>query len=132
MYSARLTELLASIDARLAAANTTIGTMNTNLATLVSRSTPYTLTFEDDDNSTLACSLIREHGDTLDLDTPVTLATGATVFVGDVIEFAATGEEGYDPAVSVNDAAVELDESGKYKMTVAGNIAAACVGEEEA
>lgn len=122
MYSARLTELLASIDARLA-------TINTNLAAVALRTTPFALTFSDDDNSTLAASLIREHGDTLDLDTPVTLATGATVFVGDVIEFAATGETGYDPVVTINGAAVELDESGKYKMTVAGNTVAVCTGE---
>jgi hypothetical protein len=132
MYSARLTELLASIDARLATANTAIATMNTNLATLVSRSTPYTLTFEDDENSTLACNLVRLHGETLDLDTPVALATGVTVFVGDVIEFAATGEVGYDPVVTVGGAAVELDESGKYKLTVAGNVVAECTGEAEA
>lgn len=125
MYVARVTELLASIDARLA-------TMNTNLAAIALRTTPFTLTFEDDDNSTLAVSLIREHGDTLDLDTPVTLATGATVFADDVIEFTATGETGYGPVVTINGAAVELDESGKYKLTVAGNVVAECTGEAEA
>jgi hypothetical protein len=117
MYVARVTELLASIDARL--------------AILVSRSTPYTLTFEDDENSTLACNLVRLHGETLDLDTPVALTTGATVFAGDVIEFTATGETGYDPVVTINGAAVELDESSKYKMTVAGNTVAVCTGEAE-
>lgn len=117
MYTARLTELLEQV--------------NTNLAAIALRTTPFTLTFSDDDNSTLACTLIREHGDTLDLSGAVTLATGATVFVGDVIEFAATGEEGYDPIVTVNAVAVELDESGKYKMTVAGDVAAECTGEAE-
>lgn len=124
MSQARQTELLASIDSRLA-------TINTNLATVALRTTPFTLTFSDDDNSTLAASLIREHGDTLDLDTPVALATGATVFVGDVIEFTATGEEGYDPVVTVGGAAVDLDESGKYILTVAGNIEAVCTGEAQ-
>jgi hypothetical protein len=124
MYVARVTELLASIDARLA-------TMNTNLAAVALRTTPFTLTFSDDDNSTLAASLIREHGDTLDLTSAVTLATGATVFAGDVIEFTATGEAGYTPVVTVGGVAVELDESGKYKMTVAGNTVAVCTGEAE-
>jgi hypothetical protein len=117
MYIASITDYLKDIKALL--------------TTLVSRSTPYTLTFSDDDNTTLACSLVREHGDTLDLDTPVVLATGATVFVGDVIEFTATGEAGYDPVVTIGGAVVELDESGKYKMTVAGNVTAECTGEEE-
>ena len=117
MYTARLTELLEQV--------------NTNLSAIALRTTPFTLTFSDDDNSTLACALIREHGDTLDLASAVTLATGATVFAGDVIEFTATGEDGYDPAVTVNAAAVELDESGKYTMTVAGNVVAACVGEAQ-
>ena len=117
MYVARVTELLASIDSRL--------------AILVSRSTPFTLVFSDDDNSTLAVSLIREHGDTLDLAAAVTLATGATVFVGDVIEFTATGEAGYTPAVTVGGDAVDLDESSKYTLTVAGNIEAVCTGEAQ-
>ena len=34
-------------------------------------------------------------------------------------------------SVTVNAAAVELDESGKYTMTVAGNVVAACVGEAQ-
>lgn len=116
MYVARVTELLDSINA--------------SLATLVSRGTPYTLTFSDDANTTLACSLIREHGETLDLETPVSLATGATVFVGDKVTFTVTPESGYTGILTINGAAVELT-NGAYTMVVAGNVTAACVGEEE-
>jgi hypothetical protein len=116
MYIASITDYLKDIK--------------TLLTTLVSRSTPYTLTFSDDDNTTLACSLVREHGDTLDLDTPVVLATGATVFVGDVITFAVTPEAGYTGILEINGAAVELTE-GAYTMTVAGDVAAECTGAEE-
>lgn len=50
---------------------------------------PHTLTLTQGDNTTLTVTLTRLHGETLDLDTPVSMTSGATVFNGDVIKITA-------------------------------------------
>ncbi len=92
---------------------------------------PHVLTFSDDINTTLTASIVRLHGETLNLDTPVALSSGATVFSGDVIEFDVTAEEGYDPLLSINNEVVELDE-GSAIIIIKGETIAEAVGEEEA
>lgn len=85
---------------------------------------PHTLAFTAGDDTTLTATLIRLHGETLDLDVPVLLTTGATVFSGDVIEFEAASTDEYcDPALSINGVDVELTE-GAAVYTVAGDTAA--------
>ena len=56
---------------------------------------PHTLAFIAGNDTTLTASLVRLHGETLDLDTPILLATGAAVFSGDVIRFDATSTDEY-------------------------------------
>ncbi len=82
---------------------------------------PHTLTIAAGENTTLSASLIRLHGQTLDLETSVTLASGATVFSGDVITLAATATgDGYHPVLTINGDDVELTE-GAATFTVSGD-----------
>ena len=85
---------------------------------------PHTLAFTAGANTTLTVSLIRLHGETLDLDSPVSISSGATVFSGDVVTFDATAtEEGHHPVLTVNGEEVELSE-GSATVTIAGDTAA--------
>lgn len=92
---------------------------------------PHTLTIAAGENTTLTASLIRLHGQTLDLETPVTLTSGATVFSGDVITFAAAATvEGFHPALTINGDAVELTD-GATTFTVSGNSTASVAAVED-
>ncbi len=85
---------------------------------------PHTLEVEAGDDTTLTATLVRLHGETLDLDTPVLLTSGATVFIGDVIQFdAASTDEHCDPVLSINGEEVALDE-GAATYTISGETAA--------
>lgn len=85
---------------------------------------PYTLAFSVADDTTLTAELVRLHGESVDLDTPVALTTGATVHTGDVIKFtAACTAEDYDPQLTVNGAVLEL-ETGVAYYTIAGETVA--------
>ncbi len=95
---------------------------------------PHTLTLTVGADTTLTASLIRLHGETLDLDTPVSLTSGATVFTGDVISYAAAASvEGFHPVLTINGGVVELTE-GSVTITVAGETMAAveAAADEEA
>ncbi len=86
---------------------------------------PHVLTFSAGADTTLTASLIRLHGETLDLDTPVPMTSGATVFNGDIITFEATATEiGFHPVLTVNGEVVELAE-GATTITVSGKTAVA-------
>ena len=95
---------------------------------------PHTLTLTVGENTTLTAKLTRLHGETLDLDTPVAITSGATVYVGDVVEFTAATTEGagYHVTLTVGEA-LELDESGKASVIVTADIVAvsASVADEE-
>jgi hypothetical protein len=76
---------------------------------------PHVLYFSAEDDTTLTAELVRLHGETLDLDTPVSLATGAAVHAGDVIKFtAACSAEHYDAQLTVNGVEIELAEGVAY------------------
>jgi len=63
---------------------------------------PHTLTLTQGDNTTLAVTLTRLHGETLDLDTPVLMTSGATVFNGDVISITPTASAGNYAKIKIN------------------------------
>jgi len=63
---------------------------------------PHTLTLTQGDNTTLAVTLTRLHGETLDLDTPVLMTSGATVFNGDVILITPTASAGNYAKIKIN------------------------------
>ncbi len=94
--------------------------MGTDFYTLFNQAgmLPHTLTLEAAEDTLLAVMLVREHGNTLDLDVPVALTSGATVYAGDVIEITATAT---NPMVTINGNAAELDDDNKVKYTIAGN-----------
>ncbi len=86
---------------------------------------PYTLTFGDDDDTTLSAELTRLHGESVDLAAAVTLATGATVYTGDVIKFtAACTAQDHDAQLTINGAVIELTQGVAY-YTITGNTTAA-------
>lgn len=92
---------------------------------------PHTLTLTIGADTTLTASLIRLHGETLDLDTPVSLTSGAAIFSGDVITFAATATgEGFHPVLTINGVEVELTE-GSATITVSGETTAATEAVED-
>jgi hypothetical protein len=84
---------------------------------------PYTLAFSAVEGTTLTATLIRLHGQSVDLDTPVTLATGATVYTGDVVEFETAGA---NVVLMINGEEVELDED-KYVYKIVGDTVAELV-----
>ncbi len=85
---------------------------------------PHKLIFSAGDDTTLTAELVRLHGESVDLDTPVALTTGATVFTGDVIKFtAACTAQDHDPQLTVNGEAVEL-ETGVAHYTITGKTVA--------
>jgi hypothetical protein len=65
---------------------------------------PHTLTLSAGEGTTLTAALIRKHGDPVDLDIPVPLTSGATVFTGDVVKLAPayTGDPGATVALEIN------------------------------
>lgn len=63
---------------------------------------PHTLTLTAEDDTTLTVTLTRLHGETLDLDSPVTMASGATVFNGDVISITPTATAGHYAKLKIN------------------------------
>ena len=63
---------------------------------------PHTLTLTQGDNTTLAVTLTRLHGETLNLDTPVPMTSGATVFNGDVISITTTATAGHYAKLKIN------------------------------
>jgi len=63
---------------------------------------PHTLTLTQGDNTTLAVTLTRLHGETLDLDTSVLMTSGATVFNGDVISITTTATAGHYAKLKIN------------------------------
>lgn len=63
---------------------------------------PHTLTLTQGDDTTLAVTLTKLHGETLDLDTPVSMASGATVFNGDVISITPSAEAGNYAKLKIN------------------------------
>ena len=86
---------------------------------------PHTLTFAAGADTTFSAELIRTHGVSLDLDTPVALTTGATLYTGDVVKFtAASTDLDCTPALTINGAAIELTE-GVATYTIQGETAAA-------
>ena len=92
---------------------------------------PHTLTFPAGENTTLTASLIRLHGQTLDLDAPVAITSGATVFNGDIVSFAAAATEGFHPVLTVNGEEITLDE-GSATYVIAGEtvVVTAAVADE--
>ncbi len=79
---------------------------------------PHTLTLTAGEGTTLTASLVRQHGQTLDLDSPVVLTSGATVFTGDVVSFAATVGDGEFPILTINGKEIDLNEgSVTYAIT---------------
>ena len=93
---------------------------------------PHSLTLTVEEGANLSTSLTRLHGQTLDLDTPVALSTGATVFNGDVVVLVATAGEGYHPVLTINGEEVILDE-GSATHIIAGEttIEVVAVQDEE-
>lgn len=63
---------------------------------------PHTLTLTAGDETTLTVNLTRLHGETLDLDAPVSMTSGATVFNGDVISITPAATAGYYAKLMVN------------------------------
>lgn len=63
---------------------------------------PHTLTLTQGEDTTLVVTLTRLHGQTLDLDTPVSLTTGATVFNGDIISITPSAEVGNYAKLEIN------------------------------
>jgi len=63
---------------------------------------PHSLMLTDDDHTALAVNLTRLHGQTLDLDTPVALTSGATVFNGDIILVTPSADAGYYAKITIN------------------------------
>lgn len=63
---------------------------------------PHTLTLTQGDDTTLTVTLTRLHGQTLDLDTPVSMVSGATVFNGDVISITPAASAGYYAKLKIN------------------------------
>lgn len=63
---------------------------------------PHTLTLTQGDDTTLAVTLTRLHGQTLDLEAPVSMTSGATVFNGDVISITPTTEAGNYARLIIN------------------------------
>jgi hypothetical protein len=89
---------------------------------------PHTLAFTAGSDTTLAATLVRQHGDTLDLDVPVVLASGATVFSGDVILFEAAPTDEYCvAALKINGTYVPVI-GGETTYTISGD----AVAESEA
>jgi len=63
---------------------------------------PHTLTLTAGDNTTLTVNLTRLHGETLDLDSSVSMTSGATVFAGDVISITPTADGGKYAKLKIN------------------------------
>ena len=63
---------------------------------------PHKLSFAAGTNTALEIKLTRLHGQTLDLDSAVTLTTGATVFSGDVISIKPTADVGKYAKLIIN------------------------------
>lgn len=91
---------------------------------------PHTLTLTATEGTTIAASLVRLHGQTLDLTEPVTLTTGATVFNGDVVSLSATAGVGFTPVLTINGEEVTLDQ-GSATYVIAGETVAAVTAVEE-
>lgn len=92
---------------------------------------PHTLTFSAADGATLTATLMRLHGETLDLETPVSLLSGATVFSGDMVSFAATAtQQGFHPVLNVNGEGVELAQ-GAATIIVSGETTAKAVAAQD-
>jgi len=80
---------------------------------------PHTLTLTAGDDTTLTVTLTRLHGQTLDLDTPVALSTGATVFNGDVISITPAASAGYYAKLKINGVNLGRLESA-MSLTISG------------
>lgn len=77
-------------------------------------------------NTTLEAKITRKYGAGVDLDTPIAVAAGSPLFVGDtlVLTAEATGE-GNTAALTVNGSAVSLGVGGIYSLVVTGDVSAA-------
>jgi len=80
---------------------------------------PHTLTLIAGDDTTLTVTMTRLHGQTLDLDTPVVLSTGATVFNGDVISITPAASAGYYAKLKINGVNLGRLESA-MSLTISG------------
>jgi hypothetical protein len=63
---------------------------------------PHALTLIAGDDTTLTVTLTRLHGETLDLESPVSMTSGATVFNGDVVSITPAAEAGYYAKLKIN------------------------------
>ena len=80
---------------------------------------PHTLTLATDDDTTLVAALTRLHGQTLDLDVPVPLTSGATVFNGDIILVTPSASAGYYAKITINGVSHGRLEAGIF-LTISG------------
>lgn len=63
---------------------------------------PHTLTLTAGEDTTLTVTLTRLHGETLDLDAPVAMTSGATVFNGDIISITPAADAGKYAKLIIN------------------------------
>lgn len=80
---------------------------------------PHSLTLIAGEDSTLTVTLTRLHGQTLDLDPPVPLLTGATVYSGDVISITPAAEAGNYAKLKINGVNLGRLESA-MSLTISG------------
>lgn len=83
------------------------------------------LALTEGENTTLTAEITRKYGSAEDLATAIPISSGSPLFVGDTLTLTvvATGE-GNTAALTVNDSAVVLGESGAYSTIVTGNVTA--------
>lgn len=97
-------------------------TIETEAVALVEK----TVTLDVGASTTLTAAQTRLAGMLVDLATPANVATGATVYVGDIVEFTAatTAGAGYHVTLAINNDPVEVDENGKASVVVDADITA--------
>ena len=85
-----------------------------------------TLTLTPGENTTLSAEAIRLPGMLVDLVTPIPIATAGKIYVGEIVQFTATTEQGvgYHVTLTIDTELADLDENGKVSVEVADDITA--------
>jgi len=95
-------------------------TIETEAVALVEK----TLTLTPGEYTTLSAEAIRLPGMLVDLVTPIPIATAGKIYVGEIVQFTATTEQGYRVTLTINTELADLDENGKVSVEVADDITA--------
>jgi len=86
---------------------------------------PHGLTFSNGEGTTIDASLQREHGDSIDLQVPVSLVSGSTVFSGDVVKFTVgCSVAGQHAVLTVNGLEVAVAQDGTCTYVIDGDTTA--------